>query len=179
MEGTVPVAVPAKEQGQVIDVARRVAGIPGETREILGGLEWTGSTGTTGYGASVTPQGDRTRLQVWTNHAEVMAGIYGGVGMGTLAVVSLTMAKLVFGESDVGIVASLLTGIPPAFLFARTVWKRTAKRYRERLHDLLEAMSGEAEAVAGEVAEEVAGPEDAGEPGDAGEPENLGQPEKS
>jgi hypothetical protein len=160
MEATVPGLVPAKGQGQVIDVVRRVAGIPGETREVLGGLEWTGSTGTTGYGASVTPQGDGTKVQVWTNHTEIMAGIYGGVGMGTLAVLALTMAKLVFGESDAGIIASLLLGIPPGFLFARTVWNRTAKKYRERLHDLLEAMRGEAEAVAEEVVE----PEDAGEP---------------
>jgi hypothetical protein len=148
MESTFSGLVPTNELGRIIEVARRAAGTPGETREVLGGLEWTGSTGTTGYGASVTPQGGRTQLQVWANHTEIMAGIYGGVGMGTLGVVAFTLAKLVFGDSDAGILASLLSGIPPGFLFARTVWKRAARKYRERLHDLLETMRREAEAVA-------------------------------
>jgi hypothetical protein len=148
MESTVPGSIPALELGRVMEIARQAAGTPGETREVLGGLEWTGSTGTTGYGVSVKPVGGRTQLQVWTDHSEMMAGIYGGVGMGTLGVVALTLAKLVFGESDAGIVASLLSGIPPAFLFARTVWTRSAAKYRERLHGLLEAMREEAELVA-------------------------------
>jgi hypothetical protein len=147
MESRVPGSIPTTDLGRIIEIARRAAGTPGQTREVLGGLEWTGSTGTTGYGASATPQGDDTQLQVWANHTEIMTGIYGGVGFGTMAVVSLTLAKLVFGETDVGIIASILSGIPPGFLFARTIWKRTAKKYRERLHDLLEAMRGEAKAV--------------------------------
>ncbi|MGD2123243.1 MAG: hypothetical protein PVJ76_15935 [Gemmatimonadota bacterium] len=162
MDSTVAASIPTKEMGRIIEIARRAAGTPGATREVLGGLEWTGSTGTTGYGASVTPQGNRTQIQVWADHTEMMAGIYGVVGMGTLGIVAVTLGKLVFGESDAGILAAVLSGIPPAFLFARTVWKRTAKRYRGRLHDLLEAMKGEAEGVAEEVevSEDMAEPEE-------------------
>jgi hypothetical protein len=147
MGDTVRGSIPIKDLGRIIEIARQTAGIPGETREVLGGLEWTGSTAATGYGASVTPRGDQTHLQVWANHTDTMAGIYGGVGMGTLGVIAVTLGKLVFGESDAGILASLLSGIPPAFLVARTVWRRSTRKLRERLHDLLVVMRREAEAV--------------------------------
>ncbi|MBT8396794.1 MAG: hypothetical protein HKO65_03050 [Gemmatimonadetes bacterium] len=145
MECTAQGAVPTEELRRVVEVARTTTGIQGETREVLGGVEWTGSTGTTGYGVSVTPRGDETHLQASANHTEVMAGIYGGVGMGVMGAISLTLAKLVFGESDAGIIASILSGAPAGFLVARTVWTRSAKRYRRRLLHLLDLMRREAE----------------------------------
>jgi len=156
MEYTVQGVIPVEELGRVVEVARTTAGTHGETREVLGGVEWTGSTGTTGYGVSVTPRGGRTHLQASTNHTEILAGIYGGVGMGVLGVVSLSLAKLVFGESDAGIVVSLLSGIPPAFLVARTVWKRSTKKYRQRLLHLLDLMRRETESAIEEAAEDAA-----------------------
>ena len=139
--------VPAGEFIRVIEAARRMASTQGETREVIGGLEWTGGTGTASFGASIRPRGSETELQAWTNRTETMMGIYGGVGMPILGVVAFTLVKLVFGETDAGIVASLLLGIPPAFLFAREVWKRSTKKYRERLLHLLDAMTREAEAA--------------------------------
>lgn len=140
--------VPKTDFGRVIQVARATAGVPGETREVLGGVEWTGSTGTTGYGVSVTPTAGQTHIQVWVNHTETMAGIYGGVGMGVMGVTALTLAKLVFGESDAGIIASILTGLPSGFIVARTVWKGVVKKYRHRLHRMLDTISREAEDAA-------------------------------
>ena len=67
--------------------------------------------------------------------------------MGTLGVVAVTLGKLVFGESDAGILASLLSGILPAFLVARTIWKPSTRKFRGRLYDLLAVMRREAEAV--------------------------------
>ncbi len=154
LEHSVPGVVPSAEVRRIIEVARKIASTQGETREILGGLEWTGSTATTTYGASVTPGETETVLQAWTNRTETLAGIYAGVGLPTLGIVAVTLGKLVFGETDAGILAALLSGIPPAFLFARTLWKRSTKKYRERLLHLLDAMTEEAEVAVNRAEEE-------------------------
>jgi len=92
--------VPAGELGRVIDVARRALSTQGETREVLGALEWKGGT---------------------------------------------SMAS--FGETDAGLIASVLSSLPPSFLIARTLWKRSTKKYRECLLHLMD------EAVVEEVAD--------------------------
>jgi hypothetical protein len=148
LEHVIPIVVPAGELGRVIDVARKAVATQGENREIMGGLEWTASAATASFGASLTPRDGGTVLQASTDRTESMAGIYGGVGMSTVGIVGLLLVKLVFGETDAGIVASLLYSLPPAFLFARTVWSRSTKKYRERLVHLVEAMVKEAEKAA-------------------------------
>ena len=145
LEATVPASVPTAALGRIVEVARNATGTQGEAREVLGGLEWKGSTATATFGASITPHEDHTTLHAWTDRTESMAGIYAGAGFGVLGVVALTMGKLVFGETDAGIVAALLSGIPPAFLFARTLWKRSTKKYKLRLIHLMDAMAKEAE----------------------------------
>jgi hypothetical protein len=145
VEHSIPGVVPTGELGRIIDVVRKMVSTQGQTREILGGLEWTASTATTGFGASVTPREGETILQASTDRTESMAGIYGGVGMSTVGVIALLLVKLVFGETDAGIAASLLSSLPPAFFLARTLWSRSTKKYRERLLHLLEAMAVEAE----------------------------------
>ena len=149
LQHTVSGVVSAEDLGGVIEVVRRALYIQGVTHEVMGGLEWTGSTGTASFGASITPREDETTLQVWTDRTESMAGIYGGVGMGVLGVVAVTMGKLVFGETDAGIVAALLSGLPPAFFAARELWKRSTKKSRVRLLRLLDGMAREADVATG------------------------------
>jgi len=149
LEHSIPGLVPAADLSRVIGVARKFVAAQGETREVLGGLEWTGNTGMASYGASVTPGEGETTLQTWTDRTETMMGIFGGVGLGVGGAVALVLVKTVFGESDAGIVAGLLTGLPTGLVFARALWKRSATKYREGLMRLLEAMSTEAEAAVG------------------------------
>ena len=40
MGDTVLGSIPTKDLGRIIEIARQTASIPGETREVLGGLEW-------------------------------------------------------------------------------------------------------------------------------------------
>jgi hypothetical protein len=103
---------------------------------------------------SISPREDETRLQASYDRTEALAGIYAGVGMAVGGAVALFLAKLVFGETDAGIVASILTGFPAALLAARAVWKRSAKKWRERLFQLMAAMSREAEATTPRALEE-------------------------
>lgn len=99
LEHSVPGVVPAGELGRVIDVARRALSTQGETREVLGALEWKGGKSTASFGVSITPREDETTL------------------------------------------------------IARTLWKRSTKKYRERLLHLMDAMAKEVEAVVEEVAD--------------------------
>jgi hypothetical protein len=145
LEHTISGVVQAEDLGSVVDVARRALDIQGETREVMGGLEWKGSSATTTVMVSISPGEDETRLQVSCDRTEALAGIYAGVGMAVAGAIALFLAKLVFGETDAGIVASILTGFPVALLAARAVWKRSAKKWRERLFGLMHVMSKEAE----------------------------------
>ena len=132
LEHSIPGLVPAADLSRVIGVCRKSVAAHGETREVLGGLEWTGNTGMASYGASVTPGEGETTLQVWTDRTETMMGILGGVGMGVGGAVALFLVKTVFGESDAGIAAGLLSGLPTGFVFARTLWKRSSEKVPRR-----------------------------------------------
>jgi len=139
--------VPAKDLGRLVEVARKTFGVQGETREVLGAVEWKGSNNVTGFSVSATPGEGKTTLHVSTDRTESIMGIYAGAGMGVLGVVAVTMGKLVFGETDAGIVAALLSGIPPAFLVCRTLWKRSTAKWRDRALHLMNALAAEAEAA--------------------------------
>ena len=147
LEHTISGVVPAGDLVRVIDVARRALDMQGETREVMGGVEWKASSGTTTVVVSIRPGEDETRLQASCDRTEAAAGIYAGVGMAVGGAIALFLAKLVFGETDAGIVASILTGFPAALVAARTVWKRSARAWRERLFGLMHVMSKEAEAA--------------------------------
>jgi hypothetical protein len=139
--------VPEKDLGRIVAIARSAFEVQGEAREVLGTVEWKGDNNVTGFAVSATPRDGRTILQASTNRTEAAFGIYAGAGMGVLGAVAVTMGKLVFGETDAGIVAALLSGIPPALLVCRTLWVRSTKKWRERLLRVMDAMAAEAEGL--------------------------------
>lgn len=165
LEHTVPVEVSSSELGRLLDLARREMDTQGETREVLGGLEWQGGTSTTSVRVAITPREGETVLQASTDRTEAMAGILAGVTLPVGGVIAVTLGKLVFGETDAGILAALVSGLAPAFLFARSVWKRSTRRWRERLFQLMDAMAREVEAAPGFEAESAAYGERPGESG--------------
>jgi hypothetical protein len=148
VERTVPGAVPVAQLARVMDVPRRTLGIQGSVREAVGGVEWHGSTGSTGVVVSLMPRGDETAIQISADRTESMAGFYGGVGLPTAGVISLLLGKLVFGETDAGIVAALVSGLVPGMLLARTLWQRSTQRWRERIHRLIHDVGAEVQDAA-------------------------------
>ena len=138
----------AEEMIRVIEVVRRELGTQGDSREVLGALEWKGGTGSSSVSISLTPRGGETTLQVAADRTEAMLGIFGGVGLPMAGVIGVTLGKLVFGESDAGILAAFVSGLVPSMLFARVLWKRSAKKWKERLLRLTDAMAREAEDAA-------------------------------
>jgi hypothetical protein len=159
LEQSIPGSIPGPQLGRVIDVARRALDTQGETREVLGALEWKGETNAATVSVSVVPREGKTTLQASTDRTETLAAIYAGVGLPVTVVIAVALGKLVFGETGPGVAASFVTGLPPAALLARTLWKRSTRKWRERLLHLLDAMVREAEALA-----EVTGAEDGSGP---------------
>lgn len=147
LEYTVSGVIPEKELGRIIDEARRALSIQGETREVLGGLEWKGSTSTSSVMVSVTPREGETVLQASNDRTEALAGFYGGVGIPVAGIIAVTLGKLVFGETDAGIIAALFSGFLPGVLVARTLWKGSTRRWKDRLFNLMDAMAREGEAA--------------------------------
>jgi hypothetical protein len=158
MEHTIAGRVPPEAMNRVIEVARRGLDTQGETREVLGALEWKGSTGTATITVSIVPGEGETTLQASTDRTESLTAIYAGVGLSVTVVIAVTMGKLVFGETGPGIAAAFLSGFPPGLLLARTLWKRSTKKWRERLLHLMDAMAREAEVVVGRSGEEPGAP---------------------
>lgn len=139
----------AEDMIRIIDVARREFETQGESREVMGALEWRGSTaGSSSVSVSLTPRGGETTLRTYVNRTEPLLGVFGGVGLPVAGVIGVLMGKLVFGESDAGIAAAFFSGLVPAMLFARVLWKRSTKKWRERLLGLMDAMAKEAEDAA-------------------------------
>lgn len=155
MERVIPAAVPTGELGRVIDRARRVLDAQGETREVLGGLEWRGSAGSTSVAVSIVPREGETTLQASLDRTESMTGIYAGVGLSATVAVAVTLGRLVFGETGLGIAAAFLSSFPPGIVLARTLWKRSSDKWRARFVRLMDALASEAEAAAARASEEA------------------------
>jgi hypothetical protein len=149
LEHTVPAGLSAADLGRVVDVARKVLDTQGETREVLGGLEWKDRTSAFAPVVSVIPREGETVLQASTDGTEAMVALYGGVGLPLGFVITVTLGKLFFGVSDLGVLTAFALGMPPAFLVARGLWGRSARKWRGRLFHLMDAMTQEAEATTG------------------------------
>jgi len=128
---------------RIAEAVRKEVGVTGKAREVLGALEWKGNTTTTIVSASATPRGGSTSLQASVDSSGALMAIIAGAGLPTLGVVALTLVKLVFGETDAGIVMSLLSGLLPAALVTRGLWNRTTHAWRQRLVKIMDAMSEE------------------------------------
>lgn len=146
-EHAVSGAVPRGELGRVIDVARRELATQGESREVMDGLEWKGGTSTASVVVSITPRDNETVVQLSADRSETLAGVYAGVGLPVAGIIAVTLGKLVFGESDAGIAAAIVSGFLPSLFIARGLWKRSTRKWRRRLLELLGALVQEAEAA--------------------------------
>jgi hypothetical protein len=147
LEHTIPGTVPPEGMRRVVDVARRTLEAQGETREVLGALEWKGGSSVATVTVSIAPGEERTTLQASTDRTESAAGIYAGMGFPLAVVIAAALGKLVFGETGVGVAAAFFSALPPSLLLTRTLWKRSTKKWRERLSDLMDRMTKEAEAA--------------------------------
>jgi hypothetical protein len=148
LERVIPAAVPVGELGRVVDRARGLLGTQGESREVLGGVEWAGSEGSASVSVSIMPQGRETALQASLDRTGSMTGIYAGVGLSATVALAVTLGRAVFGETGPGIAAAFLSSLPPGMLLARTLWKRSTEKWRSRFVHLMDTLAEEAETVA-------------------------------
>jgi hypothetical protein len=128
---------------RIAEAVRREVGVTGKAQEVLGGLEWRGDMTTTMVSVSATPRDGSTVLQASADSTGALLAIIAAAGLPTLGAVAITLVKLVYGETDAGIVLGLISGLPPAALISRLFWKRTTRAWRGRLVKLMDAMRDE------------------------------------
>jgi len=137
----VPGRLPPEEYRRILELIRKVLEHQGEASEVLGGVEWKTAGQVSVVNVNISPQGDFTSIQIVGDRAGAgaltftmpMAG--GAILMGALgAILEPTTAA--------GIVALVGGVLGSAFLFARTLWVSSGKRFHRRLTRLMDSLSG-------------------------------------
>jgi hypothetical protein len=128
--------VPAAAIPELIDIARRALSLQGETKQVLSTVEWHGRGGLGGTYLTITREGGRTRIAMFSSRDEgaVLVALTTGLG-GAFAALGIGTALVA-----ASIVAGPLTAIPLAaagggiasWLSARTICTTTAKGWLAR-----------------------------------------------
>ena len=133
--------------GELLDLARRDLGLQGSVSEAFGSVEWKGkdSLGTTFV--TITRRGGQTIVAVMcarTDAAGVTAtlGGFGAIaGSAALATVLIAMVGL---AGPLAAAAAIAGGGSGAWVSARAVWRRVARRWAERTAVLGSALAAAA-----------------------------------
>jgi len=143
----VPGKLPTEETGRVLELIRRTLAHQGEASEVLGGVEWKTVGELSAVNVNISPRGNSTSIQI--------VGDRGGAGAVTFTFPMGGAAILVgalgaafeptTAAGIVGLVGGLLGG---GFLFARTLWVFSGKKFHRKLSSLMNALSGAVEAAA-------------------------------
>jgi hypothetical protein len=132
------------EFGKIVDAIRRAAGHQGQVNEVLGSLEWNTVGEVSQIHVTVSPRDGQTAVRVFANRGPAggltfifpgLAGVLGFVITGAITEPSTALEIL-------SLAAIAMSG---AFLTARTIWKTTTSRFRPRLLNIMQAVSGAVE----------------------------------
>ena len=121
--------------GELLDLARRELGVQGSVSEAFGSVEWTAkdSTGTTFV--TITRRGGQTVIAVMSARTEA-AGVtatLGGFGAFAGSVAVATMLTGIAGlAGPVAAAAGIVAGGGGAWMSARAIWRRLARRWADR-----------------------------------------------
>ena len=137
----VPGRLPPEEYRRVLELIRRILEHQGEASEVLGGVEWKTVGELSAVNVNISPQGDSTSIQI--------VGDRGGAGALTFIFPMAGSAILVgalggvlqpdTAAGIVGLVAGILGG---GFVFARTLWVSSGRKFHKRLTRLMDSLSG-------------------------------------
>lgn len=143
----VPGRLAPEEYGRILEVIRRVMEHQGEASEVMGGLEWKTVGELSAVSVNISPRGESTSIQV--------VGDRGGAGAVTFvfpvagsAILMGALGGILAPESATGIVALVGGCLGSGYLFARTLWASSAKKFHRRLTALMETLTGAVEGAA-------------------------------
>jgi hypothetical protein len=121
--------------GELLDAARRELGVQGSVTEALGSIEWKGRDALGTTFVTVTRRGGRTTIGVLCARTDAAGVTWTLGGFGAIAGSAALATALIAGAGITGPVAAALAiagGGSGAWLSARTVWRRVARRWSER-----------------------------------------------
>jgi hypothetical protein len=136
-----------EDYGRILEVIRRTMEHQGEASEVMGGLEWKTVGDLSAVSVNISPRGEATSIQV--------VGDRGGAGAVTFvfpvagsAILMGALGGILSPESAAGIAAVVGGCLGSGYLFARTLWARSAKKFQRRLSALMESLTGAVEGAA-------------------------------
>ncbi len=142
-----PGRLPPEEMGRILEQIRRAAEHQGEASEVLGGVEWKTVGELSPINVNISPRGDSTSIQI--------VGDRGGAGAVTFTFPMAAAAILVGAlgaafepTTAPGIIALVGGTLGTGFLTARTIWVTNSRKFKNRLKELMEAVSSSVEQAA-------------------------------
>jgi hypothetical protein len=132
------------EFGKVVDAIRRAAGHQGQVNEVLGSLEWNTVGELSQIHVTVSPRDGQTAIRVFADRGP--AGALTFIFPGLAGLISIGIAGAITEPGTaLGVVTLVTAAMSGAFLTARTIWKTTTSRFRPRLLNIMQAVSGTVE----------------------------------
>lgn len=121
--------------GELLDLARRELGVQGSVSEAFGSVDWTAKDSMGSTFVTVTRRGGRTIMAVMSARTDA-AGVtwtLGGFGAiaGSVAVTSALFQMLAFSP-PLATAVGVLAGGGGAWMSARAIWRRLARRWAQR-----------------------------------------------
>jgi hypothetical protein len=133
----VPTTLRPARYPDLLAVIRRSVRDPGQVRELSSGLEWTRNTGYSALTVAVSSTPDGTRLRVEGEHDGNRTMIF------LIPIVATGIAALIVGGEVSWTTGAIVGagGMGTAFLAARALWSRFARRASETVHHLRDALA--------------------------------------
>lgn len=130
--------------GKIVDAIRKAAGHQGEVSEVLGSLEWKTVGELSQIHVTVSPRDGQTFVRVLADRGP--AGALTFIFPGLAGILGFVIAGAITEPSTALEILSLAAiAMSGAFLTARTIWKTTTSRFRPRLLNIMQAVSGAVE----------------------------------
>lgn len=140
----IPGRLPQGELGRILALIRREVEQQGQASEVLGGVEWKTVGELNNIHVNISPRGESTSVQIVGDRSAAGAITF-TFPMAAAAVLVGALGAAFEPSSAVGIVSLVGGLLGSGFLFARTLWVMTGKRFHRKLSRLMEALSLELE----------------------------------
>lgn len=147
MEFEVPGRLPPEELGRILELIRKEVGQQGETKEVLGGVEWKTVGDVSAVHVNLSPRGDSTSVQIVGDRSAAGALSFTFPIAGSAVLIG-ALGGAFEPSSAVGI-ASLIGGLlGSGFVVGRTIWVTTGRRFQRKLTRLMDHLSEAVERIA-------------------------------
>lgn len=144
MEYSAAEEISREDFGKIVDAIRRAAGHQGQVSEVLGALEWNTVGELSQIHVTVSPRDGQTAVRVLANRGP--AGALTFIFPGLAGLLGFVISGAITEPSTaIDILSLAAIAMSGAFLTARTIWKTTTSRFRPRLLNIMQAVSGAVE----------------------------------